>query len=137
MTPERRWVIIRAIVWIGIMVYAVNIMRDKSGTDAVGSAIVEAAGLGVRKVVWTELVRPANISAVTSGKGEVAEAVSVFAQLFDATCEAKGRAFRLSLGPTGLTGAQADGPVRPCAAGRIWSAPWPAVESPVELELGG
>ena len=161
MNPDRRWLVLRTLMWIGVVVYAVSIIRDHGRSDSVGAAMAEVAGFVESPVAWTVLPRPGGVagaddglSAAASGEGtavadpssellprtpmgDVSEALTTFAGLFDSDCRAVGRSFRLSLGPGGLSQVTVDGAVDECVAGKIWGAAWPSVAPPVEIELGG
>lgn len=138
MNPDRKWMVLRTLLWIGIVVYAVVIIRDHKRSDSVGAAMAEVAGFTGATVVWVELPQPAagGVPAATAGR-DVTDAIGTFSTLFDAGCPDTGRSFRLSLGSAGLARAEVNGSVEPCVAERIWAASWPMISPEIELELGG
>lgn len=138
MNPDRKWLVLRTIMWIGIVVYAVIIIRDHKRSDSVGAAMAEVAGFTVAPVTWVEFERPAGVPLPPAVAGnDVTVALGIFSTLFDTGCPAKGRTFRLSLGADGLSRFEADGPLDPCVVQRVWAASWPAISPALELELGG
>lgn len=137
MNPDRRWMVLRTLLWIGIVVYAVIIIRDHKRSDSVGAAMAEVAGFAAPPIVWIEVARPAAGSPPNAAAGDITDALGTFQAVFDDSCPMNGRTFRLSLGTAGLDRVEADGPVPPCVADRIWAASWPAVVPNIELEVGG
>ena len=132
MSPDRRWLLLRAAVWIGIAVYAVLLIRDPGMGDAVGKAALEATGIA--RPSWMPVRSPAGLSLPPPSSGDAADALVIAQSLSTPGCKVAGRQLRLHLGPAGLSSAEVLGPVPACLAERVWQVAWPAVPG-VEIEV--
>lgn len=130
MNLDRRWLLLRAAVWIAIVAYAVAVIRDPGLSDAVGQAALEASGLAPRPG-WVEIPPPAG-GRPPAAPGHTADALALAGTLATPECHYDG--LRLVLGPGGLERAYTRGPAPTCLAERLWALPWPGVEA-VELEV--
>ncbi len=132
MNADRRWMLLRTAVWIGIAIYAVMLIRDPGMGDAVGKAALEATGMV--KPEWTAVRPPAGLAVAPPSQGDAADALLTASRLSTPDCKVAGRQLRLHLGPSGLVSAEVLGSVPGCLAEQIWQAAWPSMV-PVELEV--
>ncbi len=132
MNADRRWMLLRAAVWVGIAIYAVLLIRNPGMGDAVGKAALEATGLV--KPEWTPVPEPPGLARSAAPRGDAADALMLASRLSTPSCPVAGRELRLHLGPSGLESAEVLGTPPPCLAERIWQAAWPAT-APLELEV--
>lgn len=134
MNPDRRWMALRAVVWILIIIWAVSIIRDQDGGDSVGAAMTEVLASAPAEQPWETVARPpaANTPAPS---GELADALSVFAAAWTKDCPQPTAALRLTFGPPGLVAVESRGKAPLCVAERLWGATWPAHSTPMEIEF--
>jgi hypothetical protein len=133
---NRRWILIRAAVWIAIVVYAVMVIRDPHFGDGAGRAVLETAGVLEPPQDWLEVARPAEIE-VPPARGDLADAVLRWPT--HGGCPAPGSRLRVTMGPGGIVKAEATGfsAGQACFATRVWTMPWPAMAGGGEVELAG